>query len=363
MLLLVCGLATTAMAIDQAEIEPNESKALALANGVYVLEVGDALVGSTTGVSTTTPGASSADYFLVRTTPAPLGIYRHRLTITTAGTGTHVGSLRGLPSSSSGAGVGDSSFLVSVASSTGTTPPRTCQWYGFGRQERVFYRVTGTQTTTAPYRAQLSTDVVATTTFTSRIPPGIVSIYQAASTDAAYDRELFLFDDNLNPIVAIDDNDSLPLTASVGVGVYHLAYGRNNTAVGPFAGAVNAFQTGGIQGNYQTGAVLDFADAVASSSSVSASALITLSIETPSGTFTATAPPPTGSFDIAWFTFFVCAPCVGNFDNTGGVNAADIAAYFAAYEEGLLCADADRDGGITGNDVAAFFRAFENGGC
>ena len=38
-----------------------------------------------------------------------------------------------------------------------TTPSRFNQWYGFGAQEEIYYRVTGSTSTTAPYIATMST--------------------------------------------------------------------------------------------------------------------------------------------------------------------------------------------------------------
>lgn len=58
-----------------------------------------------------------------------------------------------------------------------------------------------------------------------------------------------------------------------------------------------------------------------------------------------------------------CPSCPADFDQDGGVTGADIAAFFAEYEQGAPCADADQDGGVTGGDIAAFFVAYEAGGC
>jgi hypothetical protein len=58
-----------------------------------------------------------------------------------------------------------------------------------------------------------------------------------------------------------------------------------------------------------------------------------------------------------------CPACPADFDQDGGVTGADIAAFFAEYEQGAPCADADLDGGVTGGDIAAFFVAYEAGGC
>jgi hypothetical protein len=43
------------------------------------------------------------------------------------------------------------------------------------------------------------------------------------------------------------------------------------------------------------------------------------------------------------------------------VTAADVEAFFLAFEAGDPSADLDGDGGVTASDVEAFFLAFESG--
>lgn len=58
-----------------------------------------------------------------------------------------------------------------------------------------------------------------------------------------------------------------------------------------------------------------------------------------------------------------CPACPADFDNNGGVDGGDLAAFFEDFEAGELCADVDRNGGVDGGDLAAFFVTFEAGGC
>lgn len=58
-----------------------------------------------------------------------------------------------------------------------------------------------------------------------------------------------------------------------------------------------------------------------------------------------------------------CPICEADFDDNGGVDGGDLAAFFTAFEEGVLCADVDRNGGVDGGDLATFFQLFEDGGC
>jgi hypothetical protein len=54
-------------------------------------------------------------------------------------------------------------------------------------------------------------------------------------------------------------------------------------------------------------------------------------------------------------------PCVGDFNNDGAVDGADVGAFFAAWEIADPSADLNEDGGIDGGDVEYFFLRWENG--
>jgi hypothetical protein len=56
-------------------------------------------------------------------------------------------------------------------------------------------------------------------------------------------------------------------------------------------------------------------------------------------------------------------PCPADFNQDGGVDGADIAAFFTAWEAADSSSDVNQDGGIDGGDVGAFFAAWEAGGC
>jgi hypothetical protein len=53
--------------------------------------------------------------------------------------------------------------------------------------------------------------------------------------------------------------------------------------------------------------------------------------------------------------------CAGDFNEDGGVDGADIDAFFAAWESGDAAADINEDGGVDGGDVGAFFTRWEAG--
>ncbi len=56
-------------------------------------------------------------------------------------------------------------------------------------------------------------------------------------------------------------------------------------------------------------------------------------------------------------------PCPADFNQDGGVDGADVASFFVAWEASDNSADVNQDGGIDGGDVATFFVAWEAGGC
>ena len=55
--------------------------------------------------------------------------------------------------------------------------------------------------------------------------------------------------------------------------------------------------------------------------------------------------------------------CPADFNQDGGVDGADVDAFFAAWENGLPEADTNLDGGVDGSDIDTFFVAWEAGGC
>jgi hypothetical protein len=54
-------------------------------------------------------------------------------------------------------------------------------------------------------------------------------------------------------------------------------------------------------------------------------------------------------------------PCPADFNQDGGIDGSDVAAFFLAWEASLSEADVNQDGGIDGSDVSAFFEHWESG--
>ncbi|MBL8878066.1 MAG: proprotein convertase P-domain-containing protein [Phycisphaerales bacterium] len=282
-------------ATDVPEEEPNENKAAATqtANtggwGVH----GDTLSGSTTG-SSTSPGQASADFFLVQTQPAAAAIYRHRLVITTSGTAGHSGALMGTAQS----GVPSDTTTVQTTSTT-SSPPRFNQWYGFGHEEQLYYRITGTASTTSPYLVMLETETIS---------PNSLGTFQAGEfvlTTRAQghttDTEIFLYDSNFN-LIRWNDDAPAPATGTqseivqgLSAGTYYLAVSTFSTAIAPANEAVDR----SVSGNR-----FDLPDAIARNSSSSTSVNVSFAISDSAGT-TQFGAALASSYEIYWSTFDV----------------------------------------------------------
>jgi hypothetical protein len=55
--------------------------------------------------------------------------------------------------------------------------------------------------------------------------------------------------------------------------------------------------------------------------------------------------------------------CSADFNRDGGVDGADVSAFFFSWERGGDGADVNEDGGTDGADIEAFFSVWEAGGC
>lgn len=312
----IAGMASSAMAQVVPEIEPNETKAQAtLAGGLLP---GATLVGNTTGTSTTVAGPASADTFLVRTAPLPLGIYRWRLALTTTGTAGHSGSIRGLNQVAATQAPWNPGQVVGTpgttdttvqSSSTATTPARMNQWYGFGKGESIYYRVTGTTTTTGDYTATLSMDPI-TPVVLGSFQPGAITIStigQGHSTDT----DFWVYDGNLNAIRGYGNDDEAISTVSNvpgATGTTLQSALNRDYAPGIYYIAMSNFQLANNQpspsdDDFRTGSLLDFADAIANSSTTTALNMA-FSITDSAGTVVV---PNTkvGAYDVNWFCFEV----------------------------------------------------------
>ncbi len=315
--MLLCTTARVS-AIDYPEVEPNNSKAAATIPGAPLV-AGDSLSGNTTGSSTTVEGPTSADYFLVQTGALSLGVYEHRLVITTAGTAGHTGTIRVLSQTSAAAdtlagipwdGVTGSAGTADNAgqtSSTATTPPRYVKWYGFGKQEQIYFRVTGTGSTTTDYAATLETFSIAPIDIGS-FDPGQITINMTGQGHTT-DTDFWVYDSNFDAITGYGNDDANAALGGAPVATTALQSWLARTyAPGVYYIAVSNFsltnnQPAASDDNFRTGALADFPDAVFNSSlTVNLNLKFTISdgvnsVEVPNTKLS--------QFDVNWFKFTV----------------------------------------------------------
>ena len=266
-----CLAATSVAQTTTNEIEPNETKAQATTNGIITMTAGDILAGNTTGASTTVAGAASADTYHIKTATLPAGIYRHTLAITTTGTAGHSGSIRGLNQTSAGVGipgvigVTDTTFQTS---STTSVPPRSNSWYGFGRGEELYYRVTGSATTTVNYNATLSTASVTPVVAPGTFLTGQITLSTVGQT--TIDTDIHLFNSSLT-IIDDGSNDDESV-AEGGLGTALQSQLRRNLTAGTYYLAIGRYNIGTNDNSpgsddFRTGNVLDFPNLIACSTS------------------------------------------------------------------------------------------------
>lgn len=279
------------------ESEGNDSKATA--NLVSGIIAGDSI----TGASTSSSGAG-IDTFRVQTGALAPAIYRHRLTLTTGGTAGHTGSIRGLTQSAGVISATDTAFQTS---STTTTPARFNQWYGFGGGEEVYYRVTGGTSTTAPYSATLTSDLINPVDLgnidVGSITGGSLTLTSVGQTGASQtDTDLVVLDSNFQGIAGYLNDDTFSSTSLGSTlsrlftpGVYYVAISNFNLSNGLASPADDDFRSG---------SVLDFAGAVANTSTT-ANLNVSFNISGGLGGDVPAALTKVGAYDVAFAKFTV----------------------------------------------------------
>ena len=252
LLLAPALLATPSLAqVQFNELEPNSQKSQA--TPVTGIVAGDTIKGLSTGLVTTLGNTTdpSVDVFKVKTGMLPLGIYRHRLTLTTAGSplsiqattirGLNQTGVPGIGSTGGTAGTTDAIIQSGAAQIvTGSSPQalqRRNQWYGFGKGEELYYRVSGSTATTGNYVATLSTStvmpIVISDAFESTSPITITTVGRTTA-----DTMMHVFDASFDPILLGSNDDEGPngatpqsrLVRTFAPGSYYLAVSSAATA-------------------------------------------------------------------------------------------------------------------------------------
>lgn len=222
--LTVIGAAPAGAAV---ETEPNDNKTAAQP---IALTPGKVIWGTTTGATlTNNSSVGSADTYLVTTPAASPAIYVHTINLTTPGYNGSpglTGTIRGLNQTTAGA-IGTTDTAMSTSSLGATNPGYMVQWYGFGKQEKLHYRVTGntSPTTGAEYLATYQTSKVDPIVVPEILPPGQVTFTPTGDNNSKF--AICLFDSNLN-IVANSNYASATAaggsaTRTLSAGTYYLA--------------------------------------------------------------------------------------------------------------------------------------------
>jgi hypothetical protein len=306
-LLLAVGALTTLAGTASAqtsfpEVEPNSVKTEA--TPVVGIVSGDSITGTTTGTVgtvglTTLP---SVDTFRVKTSALPLAIYRHTLTITTTGTTGHIGTIRGL--SQLNGVINPTSDAVFATSTTVTTPPRFNVWYGFGKQEEIYYRLTGTTATTAPYVSTLTTATVTPMAVAGLFNPGSVTV-SALNQGHNTDTEIYLYDGALNPIPLGHQDDPIGTVASPSTVTLVLAAGTYYVAIADWNTSNNQSDLSPAE-QADDDPLLDFPDAIANNTT---GLNVNVQFSVTDGATTTVVPALRANpFEIVWATFTVGLP-------------------------------------------------------
>jgi hypothetical protein len=276
-----------------AEIEDNNTKAQALANGVFTVNFGQWLTGTTTGSSTAT-GLGSLDMFLVRGASAMApGIYKNRLTLTSSTPG-HTATLRGLNQSAGVIGATDST-LQSV------TTGNYNQWYSFGgaTQGQIYYQVAGTTATTAAYTATMSVEQILPQNLGNFVAGNltITSVGQGHTTDT----DLWVYDSNFNAIPTYGNDDTLSPASLTSTLTRNYAPGTYYLAISNFQLANN--QASAADDGFRSGLVTDFAGVVVNNSNA-AGMNLSFAVTDANGTAQYSSIKQ-GAFDVNWYKFQV----------------------------------------------------------
>ncbi len=359
-----------AFGVDVPEVEPNSTKATAQA---VTLAPGDAITGLTTGTATT--GAdNSADNFLIRTTPAALGIYRTTLSLITQGAASHTMTMRGLTQTTDGVINPDTDAGIQTAFIR-PEGERLLAWYGFGLEERVHVRVTGTLVTVGDYTATLDRVPVTPTPLVGTIEnAGTLSIVTGGG-----DTELWVYNaDTMQAIDGYNNDDTLDgftsaiLTRDFPAGNYLIAFSDFNLQ--------NNLPSPADEG-FRGENVMDFANAICDHDrEASFSGTVEIRQGSPTGPILATAAvAKSDDFEVLWLSFTVGNPdpgCPADIDDgtgtgtsDGAITIDDLLYFLVAFENGTEGADLDNDGqdpgepdgAVTIDDLLFFLFHFEAG--
>ncbi|MCP3917914.1 MAG: hypothetical protein GY711_20395 [bacterium] len=274
------------------EVEPNEDKPSAsLAD---CISDGDLVTGWVCGSGCPPPG--DRDLYRVTSCDDVPGIYRHRLEMSFSGP-----ALPRLLGRTQSNGVVDELSDVTLQEGTNATvPQRFNQWYGFGKQEEVYYDVGMPSFNRNPWQSPVTVTPVTPTPVPGTFLPGTITIHTLGLGHGT-NTELWVYDGDYNAIPGYGNDDIIQnlqeqsrLTRTYGPGTYTLALSdynlANNLASPP-------------EDDMRAGRVLDFPNLVACSS---AEFPLDVTFQITDGNTTVTMPAmKPGPYDVLWFEFTV----------------------------------------------------------
>jgi hypothetical protein len=179
------------------------------------------------------------------------------------------------------------------------------KWYGFGKGERVLYRLGVNGTSSSNCNAVLSRETITPAALSGALMPGSVSF----TLTSAAAGDMWLYDANFNAVANAGFEGTGSLTRTLAAGTYYLAISNRNL------GNEHASPTdsGVLNGNvlYGAGGVAHDKDAVALP--------VDLSVTVTHGGGTATGSASrVGRFDVAWYVVIVGGAATGACCDAGG---------------------------------------------
>lgn len=290
------GLAVAQGVMTYPEIEPNSTKTEATV--VHCLHDADMLVGTTIGDVNTPgdPSLNTEDTFRVQTCALPLGLYRHRLVITSMTPG-QTGILCGR--NQKGGVIGPYETPVQLSASDGI-PQQFNQWYGFGKAEEVYFRISGTPATTAQYSVILNTTPIAPVDLEQPLVEGNI-VFTTVGQGHDTNTDLWLYNAAFEPILLAGNDDRLSplsmqsfLRRNLTPGTYFLALTQENLA---------SDQASPVDDGNRSGNVVDFPNVVIGSDSTK-NINVSFAVTDSYHTFAVPAMKQ-DAFEVLWFRFLV----------------------------------------------------------
>ncbi|QQS08352.1 MAG: hypothetical protein IPK69_10155 [Phycisphaerales bacterium] len=350
------------------DTEPNDTKdAATIING---FGPGNTIIGLTTG-ATTNGDDGSQDTYRIKTPAAASGIYKYTVTLSSDTPG-HTATLRGLTQTGGVINAGTDTTFQTAFTDVDTT--RKNVWYGFGREEEMYYRVAGTASTTGSYTVTINRESVTREgLLTNPSNAGQLTVRVTGG-----DPEIWVMNgDTLVTLDGYNNDDTIggglvsTLTRDFQAGRYTLVLSDYNLGCdlpSPVdeAGPVDP--------------VVDFPNSMVSSDRETTGPTFTVEVfeGDVNGTLVTTETfVQTGDFGMVFVDMIVGggSTCVADVDDGSGTGTSDGAVtiddllyYITIFQTGAIAADVDngtgtgtQDGAVTIDDLLYFIQRFQAG--